>query len=196
VISLPAGVLVVVGATSTRARVAAVVYAFAVSTLFAVSSTYHRRVWTADGRRRMRRLDHGTIFVMIAGCYTPLCLLVLSGPVSAGLLVGVWLGAAIGMGFAITGLAERRIFGLACYIGLGWVFVLALPELTRQLSVADLVLLVVGGVVYTAGAVVLGTNWPNPCPRIFGYHEIWHLLVIVACVCHYVTIYTVVSGAP
>lgn len=194
-VSLPAGALVVASAGSTRARVAAVVYAVAVCALFGVSSTYHLRVWTADGRRRMRRVDHGTIFVMIAACYTPLCLLTLSGPTSAGLLTAAWVGAAIGLGFAITGLAEKPVFGLACYIGLGWIFVAALPQLTRELSPAQVVLLVTGGLFYTAGSVVLGMNWPNPYPKIFGYHEVWHLLVIVACVCHYVTIYAVVDTA-
>jgi len=196
ILSVPAGILVVASASSTRARVAALIYALALSTLFAVSSTYHRRVWTSTGRRRMRRIDHGTIFVMIAGCYTPLCLLALSGPASGGLLIGAWVGAAIGLGLAITGLAEKPVFGLACYMSMGWVAVIAAPELTRQLSVAGFVLLLAGGLTYTIGAVVLGTNWPNPYPSVFGYHEVWHVLVIVACVCHYLMIYSVVHGAP
>ncbi len=195
VVSIPAGVLVVASADSARARVGAVVYALAVCTLFAVSSTYHRRVWTPDGRRRMRRADHGTIFVMIAGCYTPLCLLALSGPTSGGLLIAAWVAAAVGLAFAVTGLAEKPYFGLACYMGMGWLFVIALPQLVDKLSPAGLILLFVGGVAYTGGAVVLGLNRPNPYPRIFGYHEIWHGLVIVACVCHYITIYSVVSTA-
>ncbi len=194
VVSLPAGFLVVAGATSTRARVAAVVYAVALSGLFAVSSTYHLRVWTPDGRRRMRRLDHGTIYVMIAGGYTPLCLLALRGAMGSGLLIAAWLGAAIGVGFAVTGLAEKPYFGLACYIGLGWLVLVALPGLTRQLTPTHVGLLVAGGLAYTVGAVVLGLNRPNPYPRIFGYHEIWHVLVIVACACHYVTIYSVVHA--
>lgn len=196
VISVPAGVLVVASASSTRARAAAVVYAIALSALFAVSATYHRRAWSAAGRRRMRRVDHGTIFVMIAGCYTPLCLLALRGPASAALLVGAWVGAAIGLGLAISGWAEKRVFGLACYIGLGWILVFALPQLTRELSLAGFLLLVAGGLTYTVGAVVLGTNWPDPFPAIFGYHEVWHVLVIAACLCHYLMIYSVVHGAP
>jgi hemolysin III len=193
-VSLPAGILVVAGATSTRARVAAVVYAVAVTTLFAVSSTYHLRVWTAAGRRRMRRLDHGTIYVMIAGCYTPLCLLALRGATGGALLVAAWAGAAIGVGFAITGLAEKPYFGLTCYIAMGWLLVIALPGLTHQLTPTHLGLLLAGGLAYTVGAVVLGLNRPNPFPLTFGYHEIWHVLVIVACACHYVTIYSVVHA--
>lgn len=195
VVSLPAGVLVVASATSTRARVAAVIYAVAVSALFGVSSTYHLRVWTAEGRRRMRRVDHGVIYVMIAGCYTPLCVLALRGPTGQGLLVAAWVGAAIGLGFAITGLAEKPVFGLACYISLGWLFVVALPDLTRELSPTNVVLLATGGLAYTVGSVVLGTNRPNPYPRVFGYHEVWHVLVIVACACHYVAIRSVVQAA-
>ena len=194
-VSLPAGALVVDSAGSTRARVAALVYAITVSVLFGVSSSYHLRVWTAEGRRRMRRVDHGAIYVMIAGCYTPICVLALHGPARQGLLVAVWVGAAIGIGFAITGLAEKPVFGLACYIGLGWIVVVALPELTRQLRPANFVLLIIGGLAYTVGAVVLGTNRPNPYPRIFGYHEVWHLLVVVACACHYVAIRSVVQAA-
>ena len=193
--SLPAGFLVVASAASTRARLAALVYAIALSALFAVSSVYHLRVWTAAGRRRMRRVDHGTIYVMIAGCYTPLCLLALDGPMGRGLLVAAWAGAAIGLGFAITGLAEKPVFGLATYIGLGSIIIVALPDLSRQLSPDHLVLLMVGGVAYTVGALVLGLNWPNPFPRVFGYHEIWHVLVIVACASHYVTISSVVEAA-
>ena len=196
VISVPAGMLVVASASSTRARTAAIVYAIALSALFAVSATYHRRVWTAAGRRRMRRADHGTIFIMIAGCYTPLCLLALRGPTSGVLLVGAWMGAAIGLGLAISGWAEKRVLGLACYIGLGWILVFALPQLAQELSGAGLILLVAGGVTYTLGAVVLGLNWPDPFPRVFGYHEVWHVLVIVACVCHYLMIFSVVHRSP
>lgn len=195
VASVPAGIFVVASANSTRARVAAIVYAVAVSALFAVSAIYHRRVWTADGRRRMRRLDHGTIFVMIAGCYTPLCLLALRGPASGALLIAAWTGAGVGLAFAVTGLAEKPVFGLTCYILLGWIIVIAAPELTRQLSLSGFILLITGGVTYTVGALVLGTNWPNPSPAIFGYHEVWHVLVIVACACHYVSIFWVVHGA-
>jgi hemolysin III len=196
VVSVPAGILVVAGATSIKARVAAIVYAMAVSVLFAVSSTYHRRVWTSDGRRRMRRLDHGTVFVMIGGCYTPLCLLALSGPVSGALLVGAWVGAAIGLGLAITGLAEKRCFRPG---------VLHQPGVELRRCCASARPPAQRGRPGPArhwrtglygGALVLGTDWPNPYPAIFGYHEVWHAPVIVACVCHYIAIYSMVHGAP
>jgi hemolysin III len=195
VASLPAGVLVVATAPPGRARWAALVYALALSSLFGVSATYHRRTWTATGLRRMRRVDHGTIFVMIAGSYTPLCLLALRGPVGTGMLIGAWTGAAIGLGFAVTGIAEKPYFGLGCYLGLGWVVTFALPTLSRRLSVTEFLLLMLGGLTYTLGGVVLGSRWPNPFPRVFGYHEVWHVMVVGASVCHYLLIYSVVHAA-
>ena len=192
--SIPAGILVVASAGSARARVAAVVYAIGMSAMFGVSATYHRRRWSPTGRRLMRRIDHGTIFVMIAGSYTPLCLLALPGATGVTILVGVWAGAALGYLLALTGIAERAVTGLLCYIGLGWVMVLALPELSRRLASGQIALLFAGGIVYTFGGIVLGTRWPNPSPVWFGYHEVWHTMVVAACACHYLTILSVVRS--
>jgi hemolysin III len=195
VASVPAGVLVVASAGSTRGRLASTGYALGMSAMFGVSAAYHRRKWSADGRRRMRRVDHGTIFLMIAGSYTPLCLLALRGTTGTAILTGVWVGAGLGFVLALTGFAERAVLGLVCYIVLGWVMVLALPELSRVLSGGQITLLVAGGVIYTAGGIVLGTKWPNPSPRWFGYHEVWHGMVAAACICHYLTILSVVRAA-
>lgn len=194
ILSIPAGALVVAGASSVRGRLAAVIYGVGMTAMFGVSALYHRRRWSPDGRRRIRRLDHGTIFVMIAGSYTPLCVLALGGRTGTIVLVAVWAGASAGFGLALTGIAEKAVIGLLCYIGLGWGMVLALPELSRQLSGGQIALLVVGGVIYTAGGVVLGLKRPNPFPLWFGYHEVWHGMVALACVCHYVTILSVVRG--
>ena len=196
VVSLPAGALVISGGNPGRARVAAVVYALGMTAMFGVSALYHRRRWSLAGRTRIRRLDHGTIFVMIAGSYTPLCLLALRGRMGTVVLTAVWVGAALGFCLALSGIAEKAVVGLLCYIGLGWAMVLALPELSRQLSGGEVALLLIGGVIYTAGGIVLGTHWPNPSPVWFGYHEIWHAMVAVACACHYVTILSVVRAAP
>lgn len=194
-LALPAGVAVVVAADSTRARVGAAIYAVGLCALFGVSATYHRFKWSPPVRQRMRRMDHATIFVMIAGSYTPLCLLVLSGRTATAILVVAWSGAVIGVGFAASGIAEKSVVGLACYIGLGWLMVVALPQLLRRLSTTELLLIVAGGVLYTAGAIILGTRWPDPFPSIFGYHEVWHVMVAAAATCHYVTIFSVVSAA-
>ena len=195
-LSVPAGALVIASAASARARWAGLVYAFGMTAMFGVSAAYHRRRWSPDGRRRMRRVDHGTIFLMIAGSYTPLCLLALRGTTGTVVLTAVWAGAFTGFTLALTGIAEKAVVGLLCYFGMGWAMVLALPELSRQLSAGQVALLVAGGVVYTAGGIVLGTRWPDPSPVWFGYHEVWHAMVVVACACHYVTILSVVRAAP
>ena len=195
-LSLPAGVVVIAAAGSMRGRAAAVLYAIGMTAMFGVSAAYHRGRWSPAARRRMRRTDHGTIFLMIAGSYTPICLLALRGTTGTAILVTVWAGAGLGVFLALTGVAERAVLGLLCYIGLGWAVVLALPELTRRLTSGQMALLVAGGVLYTVGGVVLGTRWPNPSARWFGYHEVWHAMVVVACACHYVTILSVVRGAP
>jgi hemolysin III len=194
VASVPAGIVVVASASTSRGRLAAVVYAFGMTAMFGVSAAYHRRRWSPAARQRMRRTDHGTIFLMIAGSYTPLCLLALRGTTGTAILTAVWTGAAFGFFLALTGFAEKAVLGLICYIALGWVMVLALPELSHHLSGGQIALLLAGGVVYTIGGVVLGTRWPNPSPRWFGYHEVWHTMVVAACVCHYLTILSVVRS--
>lgn len=192
--SVPAGILVITGAGTGRARLSALVYAFGMTAMFGVSAAYHRRGWSFTARRRMRRLDHGTIFLMIAGSYTPLCLLALRGTTGNAILTGVWIGAAAGFVLAMTGFAEKAALGLACYIGLGWMVALALPQLDRNLTGLQMSLLLAGGVVYTVGGIVLGTRWPDPSPVWFGYHEVWHTMVVAACVCHYLTILSVVRA--
>jgi hemolysin III len=195
VISVPAGLLLVLGAGGARARLATAVYAIGVTALFGVSAAYHRGKWSDAARTRMRRLDHGTIFFMIAATYTPVALLALTGATATAILIGAWVGAGVGVVFAATGVAEKRVFGLASYIVLGWMAVLAMPQLARHLGGGDVALLIVGGVLYTIGAIVLGVRWPNPSPRVFGYHEVWHVMVIVACVCHFIVVASVASRA-
>jgi hemolysin III len=193
-LSLPAGALLLGASTTTTARVGAAVFATAVAILFGVSASYHRGRWSARVRLRMKRLDHATIFVMIAGSYTPFCLLVLEGAAAVVLLVAVWAGAAIGVVMAATGLAERRVLGLASYLALGWVALAALPQLVDHLGASGVILLVVGGATYTLGAIGLGLRWPDPFPRVFGYHEVWHAMVVAAVVCHYLVILSVLHA--
>ena len=193
-LSMPAGLLVVANAHTPRARVAAIVYAVGLSALFGVSATYHRRQWSAAARPRMKRLDHATIFVMIAGSYTPLCMLTLGGSLGRSILLAVWVAAGTGMIFALTGIAEKRVVGLAIYIGLGWAMALLLPELAGRLTNTDLILLLVGGLLYTVGCIFMGTRWPDPFPAIFGYHEVWHVMVVGAAACHYLVILSAVKA--
>lgn len=193
-LALPAGAVVVALAQSFRGRVGALVYAFGLASLFGVSGLYHRLDWSAAWRLRMQKLDHGTIFVMIAGSYTPICLLVLSGWVAWFMLALAWTGAGVGFVLAFTGGdASRRARG-ALYICLGWAAVIALPQMLRHLSIAELVLLGLGGLFFTVGSIFLLTRWPDPFPRTFGYHEVWHLLVVAAVVCHFVLISSLVHG--
>ena len=193
-LALPAAVLVVAVATSGRGRVGAVVYAVGLIALFGVSGSYHRGRWTDAKRRLMQQLDHGTIFVMIAGSYTPLCLLALRGWVAVAMLAIAWSGAVLGFILAFTNSRITRNMRGTLYIVLGWASIIAAPQLVRNLSVAELVLIAVGGLLFTVGAIFLATRWPDPFPRVFGYHEVWHVLVVAAVVCHFVAIASVVNG--
>jgi len=194
-VALPAGLLAVARAQTPTARIAAVVYAIGLTALFGVSAAYHRGRWSAAARSRMKRLDHATIFVMIAGSYTPLCVVTLGGRLGLGILIGVWAGAGAGMVLAAGGIAQKRAIGLMAYIVLGWVIVVAMPALARNLTTSELVLILVGGGLYTLGGVVLGLRWPNPFPATFGFHEVWHVMVVAAAACHYVAIVSVLSTA-
>jgi hemolysin III len=194
-LAIPAAVLVVAGADSPKARWGALVYAIGLVALFGVSGTYHRGRWSVAARRRMQQLDHATIFVMIAGSYTPLCLVAMRGWVGPAMLVAAWVGATVGVVLAFSGGARSRFARGVLYIALGWVSVGATPQLLRELTGAQLVLLAVGGVLYTVGAIFLATNWPDPFPRVFGYHEVWHVMVVAAVVCHFLAISSAV-GSP
>jgi hemolysin III len=192
--AIPVGVLVVAVADSARARLGAGIYAVGMVALFGVSGWYHRGRWSKVWKRRMQRLDHSTIFVMIAGSYTPLCLVVLEGWVAVAMLVTAWTGAALGALLAWTDFRLGNMLRGALYIVLGWAMVVATPQLLDALSRTELVLIAIGGVLYTVGAITLGTRWPDPFPRIFGYHEVWHVLVVAAVTCHAVAIGSVVAS--
>jgi len=193
-VAIPAGVTVVALATETRGRIASLVYAIGLVALFGVSGFYHRANWSAARRLWMQKLDHGTIFVMIAGSYTPVCLLALRGWLAWAMLALAWTGAAVGFVLAFTGGRASRTVRGALYITLGWASLLASPQMWERLSPAELLLFGIGGVLFTVGSVFLFTHWPDPFPRVFGYHEVWHALVVAAVVCHFVAIASVVRG--
>ena len=195
-LALPAATLVIALASSTRGRVGATVYAVGLVALFGVSGTYHRGRWTDAKRLVMQRLDHGTIFLMIAGSYTPLCLVALNGWVAPTMLVVAWAMAVAGFVLAFTPNRITRVVRGSLYIVMGWAAVIAAPQLVRHLSSAELTLIAVGGVLFTVGAIFLATHWPDPFPRVFGYHEVWHVLVVAAVVCQFVAIASVVHGPP
>jgi hemolysin III len=182
-LSIPAGLALVVAARTGEARVAALVYSLGVTGLYGASGAYHRGNWSPRARRWMQRLDHSMIFVLIAATYTPFCLLVLEGTVSIVLLTAAWVGAIAGLVLALTGVAQKKGIGFTLYLVLGWLTLLAMPWLITHLSPLQLGLMALGGVLYTLGAICLGTRWPDPVPTHFGYHEVWHAMTVVAGLC-------------
>jgi hemolysin III len=186
--SLGSGTLLLLLAATTRASIAAAVYATSVSALFGTSALYHRVTWTPPARRRMRRLDHAMIFLLIAGTYTPVGLLVLHGTLATVVLAVVWGGALAGIVLQLAWTRAPRWLGGTVYLALGWVAVAAMPQLFAQLGVAGGLLLVIGGLVYSAGAAVYALRRPDPVPAVFGYHEVFHLLVIAGVAAHFLAI--------
>jgi hemolysin III len=174
------------------AAVACTVYAISLVGLFTVSAVYHRHTWvSARARTWMKRADHSMIFIFIAGSYTPLATLALAPPTSTVVLIVVWVGAAGGVALKMLWPHAPRWLGVPFYLGLGWVAVFVLPDLLHNAGVAALVLLLVGGALYTAGAVFYAVHWPNPWPRTFGYHEFFHAATVLAAVCHQLAIWFV-----
>jgi hemolysin III len=189
--SIPLGLLLVLLAPTARARVATLIYAVTLAGLFGVSASYHLGDWSEEAYARMRRLDHSMIFVLIAGTYTPFCLLVLQGTLATAVLIAVWAGAAIGVATKLYRVDLHVVSGFM-YIVLGWLAIVSFPALLRGLDGPETALLILGGLLYTFGALVLALNRPNPWPATFGYHEVWHAMTIAAALCHYVTILLVV----
>jgi hemolysin III len=187
-VSLASGALLVLLATTARASVAAAIYAASVSALFGVSALYHRVTWTGPARRRMRRLDHAMIFLLIAGTYTPVGLLVLKGSGATVVLAVVWGGAVAGIVLELVWTRAPRWLGGTVYLALGWVAVVAMPQLFARMGMAGGLLIVAGGLIYSAGAAVYGLRRPDPVPAVFGYHEVFHLLVIAGVVAHFLAI--------
>jgi len=191
--ALAGWIALVYAAPGPRAVIASVVYGLALFSQFSISALYHRPPWGARARMVMRRLDHAAIFMLIAGTYTPFCLLL---PPAAGawLLPLVWTGALAGMILSVAWPMAPKWLMAALTVGLGWAIVPTLPALHGAIGTSGLVLLGVGGIAYTIGAVVYATRFPDPFPRVFGYHEVFHVLVIVAAVLHYIAVAGVVHA--
>lgn len=189
ILSVPLGVALVLAATSTRARVALAVYALSLMALFGVSAVYHRVNWrTLGARRRMRRLDHSMIFMLIAGTYTPFAVIALHGTLAFAVLVAVWVLAAIGASFNLIWISAPKWLLTIVYVSIGWAAAVAIPQLAEAIGVAGLALLVLSGMFYTAGAVIYVVRRPDPVPTVFGYHELFHALVVVAAAFQYAVI--------
>ncbi len=174
-------------AHSARARAAANVYGASLFALFAVSALYHRPTWAPRARLAMRRVDHAAIFLLIAGTYTPFCLL-LGGTAGRALLAVVWAGAVLGIAQSIAWPRAPKPLVATVYVLLGWIVLPVLPALRAALGPIALALLAAGGIVYSLGAAVYAVGRPDPFPRVFGYHEVFHAMVIAAAALHFAVV--------
>ena len=165
------------------------IYSVTVCGLFGTSALYHRRVWSRRWYAVMRRLDHSMIFVFIAGTYTPFSILLLPEQTATTLLTVVWGGALAGVAIKMFWPMAPRLLSAPLYIALGWVAVAVLPDILRTGGVAAFVLLAIGGLAYSVGALCYALRRPNPWPAVFGHHEIFHACTLVAAACHHVAIY-------
>jgi hemolysin III len=186
--SLPALPVLLLVSPTGRAAFAGTVYGVSLAALFGVSALFHRVTWSARARRWMGRLDHAMINVLIAGTFTPLGLLVLSGPLATVFLVLVWGGALGGILLHALWIDAPRWLSAVVYVVLGSSGTAALPQLVSQVGWAPTALLALGGALYAAGAAVYALRRPDPAPAVFGYHEIFHALVIAAAVTHYAVV--------
>ncbi len=183
-----AGAVLVVAADGGRERLAMLIYAVALASMFGVSALYHRITWRSpEVRKWMRRLDHSTILLLIAGTYTPFALLAFDGRLADAILIVVWSGAAAGLVLNLLWVDAPTWVTAIVFIALGWVGAVAVPELL-EFGIAPAVLVFAGGALYTIGALAYAFKRPNPVPHVFGYHEIFHLLVVGAAVTHFVAI--------
>ena len=187
VVSCVIGVLFVIAAPDDH-TLAAAAFAVSASVMLGTSALYHRVRWSPSRRLWMRRADHAGVFLLIAGTYTPVALISLHGAWRTTVLAVVWSGAAVATVAKMCWVRSPKWLSAAVGIALGWVGVVALPELIRNVGLFPILLLAAGGVAYTAGAVVYARRRPDPVPHVFGYHELFHALTIVALACQYVAV--------
>ncbi|MGH3038633.1 MAG: PAQR family membrane homeostasis protein TrhA [Gaiellaceae bacterium] len=194
--ALAAGIVLVALVSDARAQVASCLYAATLAAMFGASALYHRVRWSsASVRVWIRWLDRSAIFLFIAGTYTPFALLAFHGALATTLLALVWVGAAAGLLLNFAWVDAPTWLAALVYLALGWVGVVALPELFSSVGLAVSVLVLVGGGLYTLGALAYVLGRPDPAPAVFGYHEVFHLLVIAAAAVQYIAVSFVVLGA-
>ena len=185
--------VLIVLADGTRAKAASGVFAASVALCFGASALYHRVTWAPNARLWMRRVDHAGVYLLIAGTYTPVSLLVLSGAWRPTILAIVWGGATAAIVLKFAWVAAPKWLAVAIGIALGWVAVVALPQLVTRVEASAVTLLIVGGLAYTAGALIYARRRPDPVPSVFGYHELFHALTIFAVACQYTAIALIVT---
>ena len=197
VVAALGGTYLVAQSSSDRPRqLSLLVYGVGLTLLFAFSALYHVPIWTSGRRAILRRIDHANIFVLIAATYTPLAFNLLSGWWRVAILAAAWGAALIGVGTAVAGVRLPRWARAGFYVGLGWIALPALGQMSAALSRPGIALLITGGALYSVGAVLYARRWPDPWPRVFGYHEIFHLLTIAAAIAFYIVVLVYVLPAP
>ena len=184
--ALAAATTLVTLAPGGVARIAALVYGAGLCLMLAASALYHRLECSPQVRSLLCRMDHGAIYLFMAASYTPVGLLVLDGTLRWVVLGSVWGGCLAGVALSVAWVTAPRVLFALTYVALGWVIVIAFPQLTSELDVAPLVLFGAGGVLYSAGAAIYALRRPDPWPSTFGFHEIFHALVVAAAVIHFV----------
>jgi hemolysin III len=184
-LAIPLGIVLVLETETTRGRIAAAVFALSVVTMFGASALYHIPDWAPARRAWLRRLDHAGIYCLIAGTYTPVGLLVLHGSWQTVVLAIVWSGSALAIFIRLFWITAPKWVSAVVGISLGWVGVVALPKIVSGAGWTCMLLILAGGIAYSVGAVVYALRRPDPSPAVFGYHEVFHLLIVVAVALQY-----------
>ncbi len=187
-LALAAGIVLVALAPNAKARIGAVIFAITAALLFGTSAVYHRGTWSVSVQGLLKRMDHSNIFLIIAGTYTPFALLLLPPDQTRSLLLIAWIGAVGGVLFRVFWVGAPRWLYTPIYVALGWVAVFYIKPLYEAGGAAVVILIATGGLLYTLGAVVYGTKRPNPSPRWFGFHEIFHVFTVAAFAVHYIAV--------
>lgn len=195
-LALAAGIVLVSLAPTTAGRVSAAIFAVTACLLFGVSAIYHRGTWSPRTEALLKRFDHANIFLIIAGSYTPFSVMLLPAGKARTLLTIVWIGAVAGVAFRVLWVHAPRWLYVPAYIALGWAAIAYLPSFLESGSLAVVILVIVGGALYTTGAVVYGIKRPNPSPRWFGFHEVFHALTVAAFIVHFVGVSIAVYSTP
>lgn len=192
IFSLFSGILLVYLARPGTPTLAAGIYALSVSGLFGISALYHRPFWQPHARARLRRIDHAAIYLLIAGTYTPIAMVAMDADVGRRLLLIAWIGAALGLTKSLAWSHAPRWITATLYVLMGWLAIGEWSALSAKLASPGVTLLLAGGFLYTVGAVIYARKRPDPWPATFGYHEVFHILVILAAACHFAMIARIV----
>jgi len=193
VVAFVAGLALIAHARDGRAAAACAIYVALLAGMFGVSALLHGADWGPRAFGWLRRADHAMIFAFIAGTYTPLCAIGVGGAIGARLLALVWTGAALGMVRALLWPHAPRAVTSTLYVAVGWLVVMYLPSVRAALDPIAFACVIAGGAFYTIGALVYLARWPDPSPAVFGFHEVFHLVIIAGSACHFVAIARVVS---